>query len=86
MVIVNNTDQCLYVTGIEITPNERITCCEMMFNTCDILSDIGSVEITTEYSIRSFRNFGQLRGFETEDVDEIGLKIIQIDRIEGAIE
>lgn len=54
------------MNGVTVYPNEWLEISEMMFNTQAIFSDIGSIEITTEYGKRSFHCFGNLKAHEDE--------------------
>ena len=43
---------------------------EMIFNTQSIHSDAGSIEITTEYCIRSFDCYGGLKAYENTQIKD----------------
>lgn len=60
MTVTNKTSVALEILGGSLKPNESREYTEMMFNTLDIHSEIGSCVITTEYGQRSFRNYGKL--------------------------
>lgn len=78
MVIINNTDRCIYICGYEIKPDEREEFEERCFSDINIHSDIGSVEIITEYSIRIIKCFGKLMAGEIKELDVNGLPCISI--------
>ena len=80
MIIHNNTDTILMIDHNRILPEEEYDTDEMMFNTVNVFSDIGAVEITTEYSKRSFDCYGNLIAEELEDRDDQGLRHINIRR------
>lgn len=65
MRIVNQTHfYDIIINGNTVTPSQEYTTGEMMFNSQAIFSDIGSVEIITEYGKRSFRCYGNLKAYE----------------------
>lgn len=67
MRIVNQTHWYdIIINGQTVTPSQEYTTGEMMFNSQAIFSDIGSVEIITEYGKRIFRNYGNLKAYEDE--------------------
>lgn len=82
MRIINHSgyfDYELTVNGNKVGPNQEIIVGEMMFNSQDIFSDIGSVEIITEYGKRTFRCYGRLKAYESKDLkDANGLAAIII--------
>ena len=83
MRIINQSGVTLTLNGHELGPTQECFTAENMFNTQAIHSDIGSVEITTEYGKRSFECFGQLTAYEDEHtIDSNGLPHIVIDTIE----
>ena len=61
MTITNKTSVTLEILGSELKPKESHEYEEMMFNTLNVHSEVGSCIITTEYEKRSFRNFGRLK-------------------------
>ena len=81
MIIRNKTDIDLMVNHNYLYPNKEHQTPEYAFNTVYVLSHYGSVEITTEYSERSFMNYGNLYGEECEDIDDQGLKVIEIHKV-----
>lgn len=52
MTITNKTSVTLEILGTKLKPNESQEYTEMMFNTLDIHSEIGSCVITTELALR----------------------------------
>ena len=72
MIIVNQSGAELTINSNKVAPVEEYDITEMMFNTVNIHSDIGSVEITTEYGKRSFECFGQLRAYESDYLKDKG--------------
>lgn len=81
MTVTNNTSVTLEILGGELQPNESQEYPEMMFNTLNINSEIGSCVITTEYAQRSFRNYGKLVAKEGKKKNEDGMKNILISAI-----
>lgn len=74
MRIINQTQYNLTIDGDTVEPGHEYLTDEMMFNTQPIYSDIGAVEITTEYGVRSFKCYGKLEAYEdTYLKDENGL-------------
>ena len=87
MKILNNSGHDIVVNGTTVHHPHAITVVEQAFNTQAIFSDIGSVEITTEYSKRSFRCFGQLTAYESSyHIDTGGMPVIVIVNKESAEE
>jgi len=80
MIILNKSTATLNISGTKVPPDDAFETTEMMFNTVDIHSDIGSVVITTEYSTRYFEAFGKLIAFESDYLpkDKQGLKQIVV--------
>lgn len=78
MLIINRTEVPIVIDHEEIKTDESYECYEHMFDTTTVFSDIGSVEITTEYSKRSFDTYGKLMAIETKQVDSQGLPVIII--------
>ena len=80
MRIINHSGYFEYeltINGNKVGPNQEIIVGEMMFNSQAIFSDIGSVEIITEYGKRTFRCYGQLKAYESKDLkDASGLAAI----------
>lgn len=76
MTVTNKTTVTLEIMGGILKPNESREYAEMMFNTLDIHSEIGSCVITTEYAQRSFRNYGKLVAKEGCEKNEDGMKNI----------
>ena len=66
MRIINQSEAIITINGSKIFPGDEFVTSENMFNTQPIYSDIGSVEITTEYGKRSFECFGNLKAHEDE--------------------
>ena len=78
MTVKNKTTVALEIKGGVLNPGESREYAEMMFNTLDIHSEIGSCVITTEYAERSFRNYGKLKAEEGTEKNEHGMKEISI--------
>ena len=66
MEIINNTHYNLTINAHTIKPGDHYTVGEMTFNSLPIYSDIGSVEIVTEYCKRTFRCYGNLKARESK--------------------
>ena len=67
MRIVNQTHWYdIIINGNTVKPSQEYTVGENIFNAQSIFSDIGSVEIITEYCKRSFRCYGNLKAYEDE--------------------
>lgn len=85
MKIVNKSTHNIVVrnetAARKVAPKEEINVPEYIFNTQSIHSDAGSIEITTEYSKRSFDCYGGLKAYENKQVkDDQGLpEIIVVD-------
>lgn len=81
MKIVNKSTHNIVVSREKIAPDEEVNILEGMFDTQSIHSDVGSIEITTEYCVRSFDCYGGLKAYENKQVkDNQGLpEIIVID-------
>ena len=82
MTITNKTSVTLEILGGKLKPNESREYTEKAFNTLDIHSEIGSCVITTEYSERSFRNYGKLVAKEGIEKNEYGMKNILVSSID----
>lgn len=82
MTVTNKTSVNLEILGGILAPNESREYTEMMFNTLNIHSEIGSCVITTEYSQRSFSNHGKLVAKEGRKKNEHGMKNIIISSID----
>lgn len=81
MIIVNQSGAELTINSNKVAPVEEYDITEMMFNAVNIHSDIGSVEITTEYGERSFACFGHLQAYESDNLkDPNGLAEIIVTR------
>ena len=78
MTVTNKTTVALEIMGEVLNPNESREYTEMMFNTLNVHSEIGSCVITTEYAVRSFRNYGKLKAEEGTEKNEHGMKEIII--------
>lgn len=79
MKIVNRTDWYdISINGHTVKPSEEIIVPENIFSSRDVHSDIGSVEITTEYCNRIFRNYGNLKAYESEEKDDEGYAVIYV--------
>lgn len=82
MTVINKSPVTLEILGGNLNPNESREYTEMMFNTLNIHSEIGSCVITTEYGERSFRNYGKLFAKEGEEENEDGIKNILVSSID----
>ena len=82
MTVTNETSVTLEILGSELKPNESKEYPEMMFNTLDIHSEIGSCTITTEYGQRSFINYGKLVAKEERKKNDNGMKNILVSSID----
>lgn len=78
MTIINNTNVDLYINSRIINPGSKERIYERCFNTVNIHSDIGSIEIVTEYSKRYIKTFGRITAEETGEMDENGLPNIVV--------
>lgn len=66
MEIVNNTRYNLTINSHTVKPGDYYTVGEMTFNSLPIYSDIGSIEVVTEYCKRTFRCYGNLKARESK--------------------
>ena len=82
MTVTNKTSVALEILGGILKPNESQEYTEMMFNTLNIHSEIGSCVITTEYGQRSFSNHGKIKAKEGRKKNEYGMKNIIVSSIE----
>ena len=82
MTITNKASVSIEILGRILVPNESEEFLEMMFNTLDIHSDIGSCVITTEYGKRYFRNFGKLQAKEGRKKNKDGMKNILVTSVD----
>ena len=79
MRIINQSEAIITINRSKIFPGDEFVTSENMFNTQPIYSDIGSIEITTEYGKRSFECFGNLTACEDNTrTDVFGLPFIII--------
>lgn len=79
MDILNNTRYNLTINAHAVKPGDIYTVGEMVFNSLSIYSDIGSVEIVTEYCKRTFRCYGKLKAKESKKYkDSDGRPVILI--------
>ena len=78
MTVTNKTSVTIFILGGGLKPNETSEYSEMMFNTLDIHSEIGSCVITTEYGKRSFKNYGHLIAKEGRKNNKDGMKNILV--------
>ena len=81
MVIENRTNVKLYVsdgTQRPIEPEVRRYVTEHIFDTTTIDSDIGYVEIITEYYQRHIKTSGRICAAESEELDSNGHKLIVV--------
>lgn len=81
MTVTNKTSVALEILGGILNPGESQEYTEMMFNTLDIHSSVGSCVITTEYGKRSFSNYGKLVAKEGRMKNERGMKNIIVSSI-----
>jgi len=85
MIIKNKSGIDLYIDGKNVSSGAEHNSQEMSFQQKVVHSDIGSVEIITEYSQRAIKTFGNLRAHESKSFkDEQGLPIIIIEAKEDA--
>lgn len=82
MLVTNKTNVDIVILGGILKPNQSHEYTEMMFNTLDIHSEIGSSVITTEYGNRSIKNYGKLVAKEGRKKNEHGMKNIIVKAIE----
>jgi len=82
MLVTNKTNVNIEIYGGTLKPKESGEYTERGFNTLDIHSEIGSCVITTEYCIRSIKNYGKLIAKEGRKKDEHGMKNIIVTAIE----
>ena len=79
MKIENNLKSVdIKARGTWIKPGMIETFDEHIFDTISIHSEIGSVEIVTEYCQRIIKCFGNLVAEEKNEMDETGFKIISV--------
>ena len=64
MRIINQSEAIITINGSKVFPGDEFITAENMFNTQPIYSDIGSIEITTEYGVRSIKCYGKLEAYE----------------------
>jgi len=76
MLICNNTDQMLYVSGHQIKPREFDEVIESCFDMISIHCDLGSSQIICEYGQREIKNFGNIIAEESDGLDPDNKKII----------
>ena len=83
MKIINQSDVILWINGSRVAPGSEYDSYESAFSTLNIHSDIGSVEITTEYCQRSFMCFGKLKAYGSAELkDALGLPKIIVEYAE----
>lgn len=82
MTVINRSSVNIEILGRILEPNKSGEFLEMMFNTLDIHSDIGSCVITTEYGKRYFRNFGKLQAKEGRKKNKDGMKNILVTSVD----
>ena len=79
MIIQNDAFVDIWVDSCnKIESGTRGEFSEMMFNTENIHSQIGSVIITTEYGQRSFMEFEDLKCRVLDETDSQGMRVISI--------
>ena len=78
MKITNQVAVELEIGGTILAPGQSQDFHEATFNRLSVHSESGSVEITTEYSQRSFEAFGKLKVREGESRNEYGMKEVII--------
>ena len=66
MIILNKTNYTIMVDGNVVEPNNEYTVTERVFDTTTIHSQFGSASITTKYSQRYIKCFGNLNVFEAD--------------------
>lgn len=82
MTVTNKTTVALKILGGSLKPNESREYPEMMFNTLDIHSEIGSCVITTEYGQRRFKTYSKLVAKEGRKRNKHGMKDIIVSSID----
>lgn len=82
MTITNKTSVTFEILRGELKPNQSKEYPEMIFNTLTINPEIGSCIITTEYSQRSFKNYGKLVAKKDRKKNEHGMKNILVSSID----
>lgn len=79
MRIENNLSSVgIKVRGNWVKPGETREFDEHIFDTTNIHSEIGGVEITTEYCQRYIHCFGNLVAEEKSEMDKNGMKVISV--------
>lgn len=80
MVIENQCSGVIYVGGSNrpIEPGARRYTSEHIFDTIEIHSDAGKIEIVVEYCIRIIHNTTSLYAVESDECDDTGRKIIVV--------
>lgn len=82
MTVKNKTSVTLYILGTNLEPNETREYQELVLNTLNIHSDIGSCVITTVFDRRILKNFGKLFAVEGEDIDRDGMRNVLVYSLE----
>lgn len=67
ITVVNNTKYDLDIGNNKLLSNGRVTLANRIFDTYYILSDAGSIVITSEYGNNIIRNYGNLITEKSED-------------------
>lgn len=78
MTVKNKTSVSLYILGKNLEPNETREYPELVLNTLNIHSEIGSCVITTVFDRRILKNFGKLFAVEGRSLDRDGMRTILV--------
>ncbi len=78
MTVKNKTSVSLYILGKNLEPNETREYPELVLNTLNIHSEIGSCVITTVFDRRILKNFGKLFAVEGGSLDIDGMRTILV--------
>ena len=78
MVINNKTPYAIFVETKMVEPMQTVIVNEHVFDTVNIHANAGSIMIVTEYCTRSITNFGNIEAVELKQLDEFGMKIINV--------
>ena len=78
MIINNKTPYAIFVETKMVEPMQTVNVNEHVFDTINIHANAGSVMIVTEYCSRFITNFGAIKAVESKQLDEFGMKIIDV--------
>lgn len=82
MLVTNKTNVDIEINGNTLKPKESKEYAEMVFDTLNIHSEIGSCFIVSEYWKRSIKNYGKLVAKEGRKKDEHGMKNIIVTQMD----